>query len=102
VGFRYFVIHKDHNLNAPRGLCAFGAEGGRLHSASWSHIERRWVSNPEVGRYVLGVDSAEAQETTRAEAERMALHLGFAPLPAEEELPLLEGELRTGEGDLDG
>jgi hypothetical protein len=99
VGFQYFVIHRNRRRDAPRGLFAFRADEGRLHTVSWNHVERRWVFNPEVARYVVGEDSGDAEEATRGRAEQVAVHLGFGPLPSEEELACVgSGSGARGEG----
>lgn len=80
----FAASRRDFQLNEPRGLFAFNQTEDRFDTIAWSYRDKAWVVNGSVLSNVIG-DDRDAEETTRAGAEQLAIRLGFSQLPTEEE-----------------
>ncbi len=93
--FRYFVIFSHEEPDRPQGLMAVNRdkEASRLDTIAYSHMRKRWESNPEVvGRFLFGEDYYdEREEVSRYRAEEVAGMIGTV-LPSEEEMMRISDE----------
>ena len=92
--FRYFVVHRDHHRNEPRGLFAVNAVGVPLYNVAYSHIRKRWVYAPDTVDFLIGELVDEAEEVTREQAEETARSLGFG-VPSDDELERIVAKSTT-------
>ena len=92
--FRYFIVHRDHHRNEPRGLFAVNAEGVPFRRVAYSHIRKRWVFDPRVIDFLIGELANEAEEVTREQAEETARSLGFG-VPSDDELERIVAKSTT-------
>lgn len=85
MAFHYFIIHRDQRRNEPSGLFAYSDDCGRMDLIGWDYLDQAWLSDSDLLRYIVKVDSLDAEETARARAEELAIELGMKPLPGEAE-----------------
>lgn len=87
--FRYYVAIEREEPERSQGLFAVNrdVDAGRLDTMLYSHLRKRWVSDPDiVSQALFGLDNLDRRrEVDRSQAEEAASIIGIA-LPSEEEL----------------
>lgn len=93
--FRYYVAIEEDEPERPRGLFAVNrdVDAGRLDTMLYSHLRKRWVSDPDVvSQALFGLDNLDRRrEVDRSQAEEAASIIG-TDLPSEEELMRISDE----------
>lgn len=93
--FRYYVAIEREEPEHPRGLLAVNrdVDAGRLDTMMYSHLRKRWVSDPgAVSQALFGLDYFDRRrEVDRSQAEEAASIIGTS-IPSEEELMRISDE----------
>lgn len=93
--FRYYVAIERDEPDRPRGLFAVNSDvdAGRLDTMLYSHLRKRWVSDPgAVSQALFGLDNFDRhREVDRSQAEEAAAVIGTF-VPSEEKLMRISDE----------